>query len=488
MRKWIVGLIVVALLAVAGWYAYQTWYLPQMAAAQTPTYTTTQVRRGPIEATVNATGAISPRTEVALSFRGAGRVQNVHVSDGQRVEAGQVLAELDTTELTLALAQARVSQEIAVQQLSKLETPPAENDVLAAQAAIEVAQAAVAGADAGLNAARANYNQLFVPISEDQRQVNEANLRQAEVNLAQAQSAYNQVKDQPNIGALPQSQQLQSATLAYELARAQAALTDEGPTNAAVSSSLSQIAQAELQLRQAQANLITAQNNLQTLLDGPSDEDLAIARAQVQQATLSTLQSENTLATAQLIAPFGGVISSVSIKPGELYGAGPAITMADLDSFHMDVFVDEVDVRDVAVGQSVLLRIDAFPDRELTGVVTEVSPTSQNIGGATAYAIKIVPDPTDAPLRPGMSATAVITIDKIDGAVLVPNRYITLNRDTGVAIVYKMVNGAPAVQQIELGLRNEAESQVLAGVDEGDELALITTSGIEQLMNVFQGN
>lgn len=478
----------VALLALGGWYTYQMWWLPQQAAAQQPAYTTTQVRRGDIEATVNATGAIAPEAEVSLSFRGAGRVQSVYVVEGQNVEAGQVLAELDTTDLTLALAQARVSQEIAAAQLAKLETPPAENDVLAAQAAIEVAQAAVAGAEAGIDAARANYNQLFVPISEDQRQVNEANMRQAEVNLAQAQSAYNRVKDEANIGELPQSQQLQSATLAYELARAQASLSDQDPTNAQVVGSLSQIAQAELQLRQAQANLITAQNNLDTLLEGPSEEDLAIARAQVQQAQLSTLQAENSLANAQLSAPFAGVVSSVAIKAGELYAAGAAISMADLEAFHMDVYVDEVDVRDVAVGQSVLLRVDAFPDREFSGVVTEVSPTSQNVAGATAYAVTIVPDPTDAPLRAGMSATAVITTDRISGAVLVPNRYINLNRDTGVAIVYKMVNGTPVPQQIELGLRNESDSQVLAGLEEGDEVALITTSGIEQLMNVFQGN
>lgn len=488
MRKWIVGLLVVGLLAVGGWYAYQTWWLPQQAAAQQPTYTTTPVRRGQIEATVNATGAIAPEAEVALSFRGAGRVQKVLVNEGQSVEEGQVLAELDTTDLTLALAQSRVSQEIAAAQLAKLETPPAENDVLAAQAAIEVAQAAVAGADAGISAARANYSQLFVPVSADQRQVNEANMRQAQVNLAQAQSAYDRVKDQPNIGELPQSQQLQSATLAYELARAQAALTDEGPNNAQVTTALNQIAQGELQLRQAQANLITAQNNLDTLLEGPSNEDLAIARAQVQQAQLSTLQAENSLANAQIVAPFSGVVSTVLVKPGELYGAGPAINMADLDAFHMDVFVDEVDVRDVAVGQPVLLRVDAFPDREFTGVVTEVSPTSQNVAGTTAYAVTIVPDPTEMPLRAGMSATAVITIDRIDGAILVPNRYITLNRETGEATVYKMINGVPALQQIELGLRNEAESQVLAGLDEGDEVVLVTTSGMEQLMNVFQGN
>lgn len=58
--------------------------------------------------------------------------------------------------------------------------------------------------------------------------------------------------------------------------------------------------------------------------------------------------------------------------------------------------------------------------------------------------------------------------------MLIPNRFITLDRDTGKAYVYKMVNGQPALQAVELGLRNERESEVLAGLDVGDALALVT--------------
>src|SRR5690606_4034435 len=109
--------------------------------------------------------------------------------------------------------------------------------------------------------------------------------------------------------------------------------------------------------RQAQANLITAQNNLANLLEGPSAEDLEIARAQVQQAQISALQSENSLANAQLVAPFDGIISSVTVKQGELYSGGPAVVMSDLDRYQMDVLVDEIDVRNVEVGQAVQIRV-----------------------------------------------------------------------------------------------------------------------------------
>ena len=159
--------------------------------------------------------------------------------------------------------------------------------------------------------------------------------------------------------------------------------------------------------------------------------------------------------------------------------------MADLGQFHLNVLVDETDVRAIQVGQAVSLRVDALPDTPLTGTVTEISPTSQNVGGVVAYELTIVPDTTDAPLRSGMSATAVITTADVPNAILLPNRFISLNRDSGEASVYKMVDGTPVPQMVELGLRNERESQILAGLTDGDVVALVTLTGAEQLQRAF---
>ena len=488
MWKWIVGLLIVAALAAGGWYYYQNVYLPQQAAAAGPAYETYAVDRGNISSTVSATGSIEPEAQVSLSFRTPGRIFSVLASEGQSVQKDQLLAELETTDLTLAVAQAKVALQISQAQLAKLETPPDEKDILTAQAAVEVAQAGVAGAEASLGSAQATYSNLFAPTSETQRQVNESQLRQAEINLRQAQQQYDRVKDMPNVGELPQSQQLQSATLALEVAQAQAALTEPDPSQAQVAGALNQIAQSELGVRQAQANLIQAQNNLETLLEGPAQEDLDIARAQVQQAQLSLLQAENNLNNARLVAPMDGVISRVDVRQGELYNGGlPAVVMSNLDSFHMDVLVDEIDVRQLQLGQPVTIRVDAFPEQEFTGKVNEIAPTANNVNGVIAYAVTIVPDPTDAPLRAGMSATAIVTTADVGDAVLVPNRFISLDRETDQAFVYKLVNGEPVLQEVELGLRNERESQILAGLDDGDTLALVTSSGAEQLRDVFGG-
>jgi len=488
MRRVLISLVILVILGGGGWFGYQRYQQMKAEQAAIPAYETTPVQRGAIASTVSATGNIEPEAQVSLSFRTVGRIDTVLVSAGQTVQAGQLLAELETTDLTLALAQAKISQEISEAQLAKLETPPSAEDIAVAQAAVVVAQTSVAGAEAALASAQASYRQLLVGTSADQQTVNLAQVRQAEANLKQAQQAYNEVKNQANIGMLPQSAQLEQATVALEVARAQAALTEQGPDQAQVAAALNQIAQAEVGVRQAQSNVITAQNNLKGLLDGPNADDVRVARAQVRQAALSGLQAQYSLANAQLLAPFTGVVSQVNIRQGELSGGQlAAVVLTDLSQFHMTVLVDEIDVRQVAVGQLVRMSVDALPDNDLTGRATKISPIANDVAGVIAYEVTIVPDPSDAPLRAGMSATAIITTAQVDNVVLLPNRYIQLDRETDQAFVYKMVNNAPVLQEVQLGLRNERESQILAGLTDGDTVALVTATSGERLRGALFG-
>ena len=502
MRKFLIIGVVVAVLGVGGWFAYQRFVLPAQNQAQEPAYETVQVKRGNVASTVSATGNIEPEAEVSLLFRGAGPVARVLVAEGDAVKDGQLLAELETTDQTLALAQSKVAQEISEAQLKKLEAPPDAMDVAAAQAAVEVAQAGVASAEASQEGARsalvsaqASYSDLVDDVTDVQRTINTSQVRQAETNLKQAQQRYDKIKEQPDAGMMPQAVELEQATINYEVAKAQVAKTEEPATQAAIAQALNQIAQATNQIaqaqsafRQAQAQVVNAQNSLDNLLDGPKAEDIQIARAQVKQAQLNQLQAENALANSRIVAPFDGVISKVNVKEGEQSANGqPAVVLTDLSIFHMKVLVDEVDVRQVAVGQPVRLSVDALPGVEITGTVTQIAPTAANVNNVVAYEVTIVPDATDAPLRAGMSATAIVTTADVDDAILVPNRYISLDRDTGKATVYKMVAGKPVLQEVELGLRNERESQVLAGLQDGDEIALVTQSGAEQLRGALFG-
>jgi HlyD family secretion protein len=489
MGRFIIGLLVVAAVGTGLWFGYTQYWLPRQQSQAVPRFETVRAERGKIESTVSATGSIQPEAQVQLSFRAPGRVAEVLVAAGQPVQAGDLLATLDTTDLALAMAQAKVTLEISQAQLAKLEAPPSENDIAAAEANIQIARASVAGAEAALASARANLRKLVAGPTETERMINQAQVRQAEVNVRRAQQSYDMVRDAPNIGALPQSAELEGATLALEVARAQAALLDEPADEATLAAARSQIAQAEVSLAQAQGNLITSQNALENLLEGARAEDLAIARAQLRQTQLGHLQAESNLSNAQLIAPINGVVSQVNVRFGEISSAAlPDIVLTDLDLYHMKVLVDEIDVRQVTVGQPVRIVVDALAGEELSGVVTEVAPTANDAGGVVAYSVTIVPDASEAPLRPGMSATAIITTAEVDDVVLVPNRYVQLDRSTGQAYVYLMDGvGTPVLHEVALGVRNERASQIVRGLAEGDEIALVSQSSEQQLRGAIFG-
>ena len=194
MKKLLIAVIVIAAIGAAGWFGFQRFQESRAALDEQPSYETATVERGSISSTVSATGSIEPEAEVALSFRSSGRVEQVLVSVGQPVEAGQLLAQLDVTDASLALEQADVSLQISRAQLEKLEKPPSDTDIIASQANVTVAQASVASAEAALASAQASYRQLIAGASAEELAVQEAQLRQAAVNVRQAQSEYDQIK------------------------------------------------------------------------------------------------------------------------------------------------------------------------------------------------------------------------------------------------------------------------------------------------------
>lgn len=487
MRTFLIALVVTIVLATAGWFGYQE-YQRRSAAAEQPQYETTVVETGRIASTVSAVGNIAPAEEVSLTVRNPGFVDAVYVEEGDAVEAGELLAELESTELVLALAQAQAAQEVSAAQLAKLETPPSEDQIAAAQGAVQVAQTSLDAADAALNSAQTAYADLLAPVSEDQIAVNEAQVRQAEVEVRSAQQAYNEVRFLANAGALPQAARLEQATIALESARAQAALVQEPPSDAQISAALNSIAQAQAAQEQAQGTLIAAENDLDQLLDGPDENDLRVARAQLRQAELNVMSAENNLRNVELVAPIDAVVTQVHVRADELASnALPAFVLTDLSSYHMNVMVDEIDVHALAPDQSVRISIDALPDADVTGRIRTIAPTSMDVNGVIAYGVTIDLDETDADLRAGMSATAIITTALVEDVLLAPNRFIQLDRENGLAYVYKMEAGEPMLQEVELGLRNEEVSEVVSGLSAGDELALVTQSSEDRLRGALFG-
>jgi HlyD family secretion protein len=455
MRRTLVTLIVLAALGTAALWAYQNFAAPGEPQQEREE---SVVRRGDLVSMVNATGTILPRKETALSFKSPGRVAAVAVEEGQFVPAGAVLARLETTDLAFAVSQAELALATAQAQLLRLQRPTPEYEIAAAQSA--------------LDSARAAYQRLVAGPSSEEIAVARVNLEQARVSRDQAQAAYDQVADRPDVALLPQSLQLEQATIAYQAAQANYELTMRPPAKAELASAQSAIAQAEAALARVQ--------------EGVSDEDLLLSQLQVEQAQLSLDQARQQLDGATLTAPHDGVITLVDIKQGELSGGQRAFVLADLSEYHIELTVDEIDIGRVVEGQPVSVTLDALPDEALTGQVAQIADTAQLDAGIVTYNVVIRLDPTDAPLRAGMTTNVDVVTERRESVLLVPNRYVRIDRTTGQAFVDRAVSGGIQPIEIQIGLRDETYSEVLAGLQEGDAVVLIKESSQEQLRRAMQ--
>ena len=515
-----VVIIVVILAAVIGVtvVGYQFLNPKPYNIAEDPDVEVIEIQRDTILATINAAGRIEPEAEIQVDFEANnGLVAEVLVERGQSVAAGTQLARLDTHNLELAVKQAEIELARAEVQLEQLYRTALAEDIASAQAAVESAQAnldqvrdgprqdEIASAQAAVESARANLDRVQEGPSDDDVTVAAANLRRSEVALKEAQWAYDQVAYRGDIGALPQAAQLEQATIDYETALANFNLAVQGPTDADIAAARSQLAQAESSLAQllespteadiaaAQSLLAQAEASLARLIEEPDEAEVATARAAVDTARIGLEQAELNLAKASLIAPVDGVVTEINVKRGERPPVErPAMVITDMSDYHIDVEVDEIDIGRVARDQGVVVIVDAIPEEDFAGHVADISPGPIRglSSGIVAYEVIIALDSDDPRLMPGMTTDATIEIERLEEVLVVPNRAVSIDRSSGepVAYVEKVAeDGNPTRAKVELGLRNETVSQVLSGLDDGDQIVIRGLSRQEQLQRAFQG-
>jgi HlyD family secretion protein len=220
---------------------------------------------------------------------------------------------------------------------------------------------------------------------------------------------------------------------------------------------------------------------------------VAAAQAAVDAAKIGLEQAELRLDKASLVTPIRGVVTEVNIKRGEQPPGGqPAVAITDLSAYHIDVEVDEIDIGRVTRDQSVIVTVDAIPDEEITGVVADISPgpIQSASSGIVAYEVTIHLSSNSPRLLPGMTADATIETERLENVLVIPNRAVSIDRSGGEPIAYvEKVDetGNPVRTEIELGLRDETKSQVLDGLEEGDQIVIRGLSRRDQLQRVFQG-
>lgn len=377
-------------------------------------------------------GAIEAET-VAITAELGGRIIELKVDEGDEVTAGQVLVELDKSNLLAQKAQLEATLATAQANLELVSAPARAEDIAAAQAQLRQAEAGRAGARLTWERARALANdphELEAQINQGQARLTEAdhNQERAQVNLKrmeiQAESAS---RNQSNHAALVQNEvaqyQLQAAQVGVKMAETALAgarrqvehLMELRDRPLAL---IAQANAAEAAQRQAEAALLAAQANLTAVKAGPTSEDIAVARAQVGEAEAALAAVQVQLAKQTLTAPRAGLISQKLVNPGELAAPGTVLLeLSDIDTVELTVYIPETRIGRVKIGQQARVHVDAYEHEVFEGVVSfiahEAEFTPRNVQTQEervnlVFAVKITLDNADHRLKPGMPADAEI--------------------------------------------------------------------------------
>jgi len=154
--------------------------------------------------------------------------------------------------------------------------------------------------------------------------------------------------------------------------------------------------------------------------------DQASAEALVSQTEAALKVQETDLGKTVIRSPINGVVLSRTVDPGQTVAASlqaPVLfTLAeDLTKMELHVDVDEADVGRVKEGQAAVFTVDAYPERRFPARISQVRYASKTVDGVVTYETILDVDNSDLSLRPGMTATANITVQEVHDALLVPN-------------------------------------------------------------------
>jgi HlyD family secretion protein len=223
---------------------------------------------------------------------------------------------------------------------------------------------------------------------------------------------------------------------------------DTEKLQAQVLQSESTLESAQAKLVEAQATVVESRDNLERFkrvreMSGgkvPSQReydaaDAILKRAVSNEATLKALISEakwklsidqTNLSKAVIRSPINGVVLKRQVEPGQTVAASlqtPVLfTIAEsLAQMEVQVDVDEADVAQVKVGQQATFTVDGYPGRTFSAVVKQVRYGPETVQGVVTYKTLLSVDNSDLALRPGMTATANITVKRTVNILLVPN-------------------------------------------------------------------
>ena len=490
--KWMVPVVCVAVLG--GWFILR----PDRAqdANVDVSYVQTTPEKRDLSNSLSGTGTLNPANTYNVKSLVAGKVLTSTIEEGDIVEEGTVLYTVDSSDATTKAEQASIT----LQQAQRSYDKTVDRQYVRAEVAGVVATLKVAKGD------EVTSGQEVAVIRDSSKMVLQLEFPAAEAaTFSVGQSAEvtldgtfetltGTVTAVTGTDALSTGNLL-TRTVTITVRNAGGLTTAQAAT--ATINGVSCIAakcfeyQAERTLTTLAAGTVTAINvqeggavNKDDIVLQISGEDLTeaiqSAAETLRSAELNMDNLQEAMNNYTVTSPISGTIIEKNAKAGDALTAGADLcTIYDLSYLVMVINVDELQVSDVSVGQSVQVTADAVPDKTYTGTVTRVSMKGSSNGGTTTYPVTVRIDETEG-LRPGMNANAEIVIAEAGNALAVPNAaivrggYVLVTKDSPSAANADPDMTAPegyVYVPVKIGVSDDDYTQIISGVTGNDTVA-----------------
>ncbi|MER3413523.1 MAG: hypothetical protein C4341_04660 [Armatimonadota bacterium] len=414
-------------------------------------------RRNVIE-TLEVSGSLDTLDFVQVGAKVGGRLVSVSVREGSRVQAGQTIAQVETTDLRLQVVQARAALQQALGRQAEAELQVAMSP--------QQTEAAVRQAEAQLESARARLDLARAGARTQEKEQAKARVNQAKAQLDKAKADLSRVRRLYEQEAVAKAD-LDAAQAIYDQALAGYQQAVEAYDLLVEGTRPEEIRQAEQAVRQAEEALRSARAN--KAMDAVRRRQLDQAEAAVAQARAALRLAESALADATVVAPFDGYVTGKPAQVGQVVAPGtPVATIVGLQGVYFDAQVSETDILRVKQGQRVTIRADALPNRDFEGKVIALNPVGRELGRVFRVRVGIM-DP-ERVLRPGMFARGRIELAVLPESLVLPAETIVREGDSAFVWIRK---GANAVEKVQVEAFETGDSVVrVTGVSEQDEVVL----------------
>lgn len=451
--KWAISLLAAGVVVTGSTYLIANRATPKVDIAAL----TLPVKSQDVTLRITASGTVVPVQSVNLSPKTSGRLTQLRVEQGDRVEQGQIVARMDDAELQAQLAQAQAQLAQAQAQLAQARAGSRPEEIGQARARLAQAQAQLAQARTGSRVEE---------IAQAKAQVDAAAAR---VNLTTSRVQRNRVLAQQ--GAISQDSldeilaDDRSARANLQEAQRRLVQFQNGSRSEEISQRLGAVTEA--------------QQALKLLEKGTRLEEIAASLAATEAAAAQVKAVQVQLNDTIIRAPFGGIVTQKYATVGAFVtpttsasstaSATSTSIVAIARGLEILAEVPEVDVAQIKQGQQVEIIADAYPDQVFKGRVRLISPEAVVEQNVTSFQVRIAIDTGQNELRSGMNVDVTFLGQALQDALVVPTVAIVTEKGKTGVLVPDAQNKAQ-FRAVTIGPSVEDQTQILSGIKEGDRV------------------